>query len=121
MKADLATRNSYQTSDGRWMMLTMHNIEYWKRFCRALGREDWAEDPRFVSPELMPQNQTEMIPEIDKIFRSHDLAYWSRRLDECGCVWAVAATIEEVTQDPELRAQGAFYAIPDVGRRRERR
>ena len=26
MTADLATRNCYQTSDGRWMMLTMHNI-----------------------------------------------------------------------------------------------
>ena len=32
MTADFATRNSYQTSDGRWMMLTMHNILYWKKF-----------------------------------------------------------------------------------------
>ena len=114
MQAELATRNSYQTSDGRWMMLTMHNIEYWKRFCHALGHEDWAEDPRFVSPQQMPQNQTEMIPEIDKVFRSHDFAYWSRRLDEYGCVWAVAATIQEVTRDPELHTQGAFYTIPDA-------
>ena len=114
MQADLATRNSYQTSDGRWMMLTMHNIDYWKKFCAALDRPDWAADPRYVSPELMPQNQTELIPEIDELFRAHDLAYWAKRLDESGCVWALAATIEEVTTDPELRSQGTFHTIPDV-------
>ena len=114
VKADLATRNSYETADGRWLMLTMHNILYWKAFCKALGRTDWADDPRYVSPDLMPQNQAELIPEIDAIFRSHDYAYWARRLDECGCVWAVAATMEEVASDPALREQGTFYPIPNV-------
>lgn len=114
MEANLATRNSYQTADGRWMMLTMHNIDYWKKFCEALDRPDWAGDPRYVSTDLVPQNQTELIPEIDEIFKSHDLAYWAKRLDESGCVWAVAATIEEVTTDPELRSQGTFHEIPDV-------
>lgn len=113
-KADLATRNSYETSDGRWMMLTMHNIEYWGRVCTALDRPDWANDPRYVSAEQMPQNQTELIPEIDAIFRSKDFPYWSKRLDECGCVWAVAATMDEVTSDAELRRQGTFQQIPDV-------
>lgn len=114
MKADLATRNSYETADGRWMMLTMHNIQYWRKFCDALGRPDWAEDERYVSADLMPQNQTELIPEIDQIFRSHDLTYWSQRLDEFGCVWAVASTMEEVVRDLELQRQGSFHAIPDV-------
>ena len=114
MTADLATRNCYQTSDGRWMMLTMHNILYWKKFCIALGRPDWAEDPRYVSSDLMPQNQSELIPEIDAIFRSHPLTYWAERLDENGCVWAVAASLEEVTTDKELIDQGAFHTISDI-------
>jgi len=118
MKADLATRNSYETADGRWLMLTMHNVPYWKAFCKALGRSDWADDPRYVTPDLMPQNQAELIPEIDMIFKSRDYAYWASRLDECGCVWAVAATMEEVTSDPALREQGTYHQIPDVDDRR---
>tara|TARA_B100000530_G_scaffold240649_1_gene156880 strand:+ start:795 stop:2024 length:1230 start_codon:yes stop_codon:yes gene_type:complete len=114
MTADLATRNCYQTSDGRWMMLTMHNILYWKKFCIALGRPDWAEDPRYVSSDLMPQNQSELIPEIDAIFRSHPLTYWAEKLDENGCVWAVAASLKEVTTDKELIDQGAFHTISDI-------
>src|SRR5690606_34251424 len=66
------------------------------------------------SDERMPQNQTEMIPEIDAIFRSKDFAYWSQRLDECGCVWAVASTMDEVTSDAELRRQGTFQQITNV-------
>ena len=81
-EADLATRNSYQTADDRWPMLTMHNVDYWRRFCRALGRPDWAEDPHFISESLMPQNQTELLGEIDRIFAEHDLAYWADRLDD---------------------------------------
>lgn len=111
-KADLATRNSYETADGRWLMLTMHNVAYWKAFCQAIGRADWGADPRYVSPDLMPQNQMDLIPEIDTIFKSHDYAYWARRLDECGCVWAVAATMDEVTSDAGLREQGTFHKIP---------
>ncbi len=111
-KADLATRNSYETADGRWLMLTMHNVAYWKAFCHAIGRADWADDPRYVSPDLMPQNQTHLIPEIDTIFKSHDYAHWASRLDEYGCVWAVAATMDEVTSDANLREQGTFHQIP---------
>ena len=114
MTADLATRNCYQTSDGRWMMLTMHNILYWKKFCIALGKPEWAEDPHYVSSDLMPQNQSELIPEIDTIFRSQKLEYWAKKLDENGCVWAVAASLEEVTTDNELLEQGAFHTIPNI-------
>lgn len=62
----------------------------------------------------MPQNQTELIGEIDRIFAEHDLAYWADRLDDAGCVWALASTLDEVVHDPELRSQGAFHEIGDA-------
>ena len=113
-KSHLATRNSYETGDGRWMMLAMHNVEYWKKFCRAIGREEWGTDPHFISPTNAPQNQTEKIAEIDKIFRSQPLSYWAKQLDDNGCVWSVAATVDEVVRDEQLISLGAFYKIEDA-------
>ena len=114
LAANLATRNAYQTGDGRWMMLAMHNAMYWSKFCQALDRPQWATDPRYISPAGAVQNQTELIPEIDQIFRSHDLAYWADRLDSFGCVWSPAATLEEVADDENLQSQGTFHSISDV-------
>lgn len=112
--AHLATRNSYETGDGRWMMLAMHNVPYWQKFCRALGRDDWADDPYYVSPTGAPQNQTERIPEIDEIFKTQPLSYWAKRLDEFGCVWSPAATLEEVARDEQLLSLHPFHTIEDA-------
>jgi crotonobetainyl-CoA:carnitine CoA-transferase CaiB-like acyl-CoA transferase len=113
-QAQLATRNSYETGDGRWMMLAMHNVPYWKKFCMALGRPDWAEDPHYVSPTGAPQNQTERIAEIDEIFRSQPLSYWAKQLDDHGCVWSPAATLEEVAQDEQLLSLKPFFTIENA-------
>jgi crotonobetainyl-CoA:carnitine CoA-transferase CaiB-like acyl-CoA transferase len=115
MKANLATRNAYETADGRWIMCAMHNTEYWRRFCKALGRDDWAADPRYVSPAGTPQNQTELIPAIDAIFRSRPLSYWAKQLDEHGCVWSPAATLTEVVNDPQLELLNAFPTVDTGG------
>jgi crotonobetainyl-CoA:carnitine CoA-transferase CaiB-like acyl-CoA transferase len=112
--AYLATRNSYETGDGRWMMLAMHNVPYWQKFCRALGRDDWADDPHYVSPTGAPQNQQERIAEIDEIFKTQPLSYWAKRLDDSGCVWSPAATLEEVAQDEQLLSLHPFHTIEDA-------
>ncbi len=114
MAASVATRNSYQTSDDRWMMLSMHNAVYWRRFCAALEREEWADDPRYIDAKGALQSQSSLIPEIDQIFRSHDFEYWSERLDAFECVWAPAATLDEVAADEELHRQGFFTRVSDI-------
>jgi len=111
MAATIAIRNSYQTADGRWIMLAMHNSAYWSRFCSALDRAEWATDPRYVGSAGELLDQSALIPEIDRIFKGQVLQYWVDRLDSYGCIWSPAVTLEEVTADEELRAQGAFHRV----------
>jgi crotonobetainyl-CoA:carnitine CoA-transferase CaiB-like acyl-CoA transferase len=112
----LLTRNSYETSDGRWLQLTMPLPErYWSRLCHALDRPEWAEDPRYTTTAAMRVHGPELQPEIDALFRAHDLAYWHRRLDAAGCIWAPIATPFEVARDPQLHAQQAFERVSRPG------
>jgi crotonobetainyl-CoA:carnitine CoA-transferase CaiB-like acyl-CoA transferase len=106
------TRNTYETSDGRWMQLTMPLPErYWGRFCTAIGRPEWADDERYTSTAAMREHGPGLLPEIDAIFREHDLATWRERLDGAGCIWSTIATPFEVVLDPQLRQRGAFERV----------
>jgi len=106
------TRNTYETSDGRWMQLTMPLPErYWSRFCAAIERSDLAEDARYTSTAAMRENGPALLAEVDAIFRQHDLATWRARLDAAGCIWSLIATPFEVVNDPQLRDRGAFEEL----------
>ena len=66
----------YRTKDGRWVMLAIITNSIWRRFCRSIGREDLAEDPRFDS----------------------DLARWEYHdiIDPVVEEWVASQTAEEV-------------------------
>jgi len=114
----LVTRSAYETRDGRWIMLTMHDIpRFWPRFCRALGRENWSDDARFNTNTALMQNGASITNDIQDIFKQHDLAYWAQALDETNCIWAPAATLAEVAVDPQLRDYGAFEQLEDANGR----
>ena len=103
------TRNTYETSDGRWLQLTMPLPErYWARFCEAIERSEWADDERYTSTTAMRENGNELLPTVDEIFRSHGLVHWQERLDAAGCISSLITSPFEVVEDPQLRERGAF-------------
>ncbi len=73
--------DSYQTKDGRWVMLAIITNSIWRRFARFIGREDLATDPRFNS----------------------DLARWEHReiIDTAVSEWVASQTAEEVIASAE--------------------
>src|SRR5215467_7600288 len=52
----------------------------WPNFCRALGREDLIQDPRFSTAALRRENATALIAIIDEIVATKDMAEWSQIL-----------------------------------------
>jgi crotonobetainyl-CoA:carnitine CoA-transferase CaiB-like acyl-CoA transferase len=106
------TRNTYETSDGRWLQLSMPIVErYWAQFCEAIEHSEWADDERYTSTAAMRDNGNALLPTVDEIFRSHDLAHWQERLDAAGCISSLITSPFEVVQDPQLRGRGAFERV----------
>ena len=56
--------------------------------------------------ERFAEQGRELAATISDTFAEHDLAYWSRRLDEHGVIWAPAAELPEVIADPQVRELG---------------
>ena len=77
----------HATGDGRWISLMMLQADrYWPGFCRALGREDLVDDPRFDSMKTRAQNGLELVEIVRNEFASAPVAEWKERLDREDCV-----------------------------------
>ena len=104
--------NYYRTADDRYLVLIMPMaLPYWSKFCAFAGRPDWHSDPRFQTLLGMAEHGPTIIPEIDALFATHDLAYWRNKLDASGLIWEPVAELPEVVEDPTLREAGAFSMI----------
>jgi len=66
----------FETKDGKWIMLVIITNGIWRRFCKFIGRDELASDPRFQS----------------------DLARWEHRetLDPVVAEWVASQTAEQV-------------------------
>jgi len=110
--------NSYETSDGRWVLLVMPQPDpYWGPFCAAVGEPGWEADPRYASLGARREHSVELTRAIEERFAAHDLAYWSERLDAFGLIWAPVVELPEVIADPQAREMGWFTTLahPEVG------
>jgi len=95
--------NTYQTKDEKWVQFQMVQTErYWSPLCRALGREDLENDPRFDSHEKRCQNSTLVISILDEILATKTREDWAERFDQSELIWAPVATIAEVIRDPQV-------------------
>lgn len=71
------------------------NESLWRRFCAALGREDWLEDPRYRTNRERVTNRDALVAELAELFATADRAQWVERLQAAG---VPAGPIEEVEQ-----------------------
>ncbi|HTR92843.1 MAG TPA: CoA transferase [Trebonia sp.] len=108
-----APRNTYRTSDGRWLAMSGSAPSIAMRALRAVGRPELTEDPKFAEAQQRLKNAAE----IDEI-----MAGWigQRTLDEALAVFeeagVAAAPIydaEQLLDDPQLRARNVYPSVDD--------
>jgi crotonobetainyl-CoA:carnitine CoA-transferase CaiB-like acyl-CoA transferase len=107
--------NSYRDSEGSWFWLVgLEGERHWAPLCRAVGRPEWIEDPRFATTVERATNAAELIALLDEIFATRTREEWGKIFDaEQEMWWAPVQTLDEVLADPQVRAAGAFVDVPD--------
>ncbi|MGH9092793.1 MAG: CaiB/BaiF CoA transferase family protein, partial [Acidimicrobiales bacterium] len=110
--------NAYRAGDGRWFFLT--GLEAGRHIgpvCRALGRPDLLEDPRFADAASLRRHRREVVAVLDGILAERPLAEWAERFASEGVWWAPALTPAEVVEDPQLLANDGILAVDGGGLR----
>ncbi len=111
--------NSYQAKDGLWILLVMPLPDpYWPKFCAAIGKPEWAEDPRYLNLAKRRENSALLTQQIDAILIQQPRAHWAQHFDAQGLIWAPVATLTDVLDDPQVREMEWFAEIdsPSLGK-----
>jgi len=83
--------------------------------CTAVDASDLADDPLFATAADRLANRAALRDRLRDEFARRDLDHWRERLDATGCVYAVLATVPEVLDDPQVRANGYLAQHPEHG------
>ncbi len=103
----------YKSGDGRWFWLLLLQADrHWGDLCRAVGREDLMEDERFRNIEVRRINAPSLVDELDAVFATKPMTEWTEAFAENDVWWAPVNSINQVVNDPMVRAAGAFVDVP---------
>jgi crotonobetainyl-CoA:carnitine CoA-transferase CaiB-like acyl-CoA transferase len=104
--------NTYRTRDERWIALCMMQpAVHWAPFCQAIGRDDLATDPRFVSDPERAAHLAEAVAALEETFATKVLAEWLPILSAQQGPWEVLRNVSELVEDPQARANGFVQDI----------
>ena len=109
-----ALANLYRARDGRWFLLNLTADERrWEPLVACLGRPELAADPRFATPATRREHARALAAILDEIFAKRDWAEWRAILDATGIAFGVVGTLDDIPNDPQMRASGALIPIDD--------
>ncbi|MEM4036131.1 MAG: CoA transferase [Fervidicoccaceae archaeon] len=102
---NIAPYQVFTTSDG-YVAVAVGNDKLWVDFCKALGRQDLLENPRFKTNELRVTNRRELVEEIEEIFSRMTTSEVVELLERAGVPCGPVKKISEVLSDPQVLHRG---------------
>lgn len=105
------------TGDG-YLMLAVGNDRQFAACCKVLGQPELARDARFATNRQRVKYREQLIPLLVALFRQKTTADWQRLLAAEQVPCGPINSIDQVFQDPQVRARGMQMdlAHPAAGR-----
>ncbi len=105
--------NSYCAGDGKWFWLIGAEAErHWPGIVAALGVQELLNDERFATPRDRRRNAEALVNTLDQIFATHTRDEWSKIFVQHDVWWASVNSVDDLMEDPQARAAGAFVEVP---------
>jgi crotonobetainyl-CoA:carnitine CoA-transferase CaiB-like acyl-CoA transferase len=117
-KASNPLYSYYRCQDDKWIAVVVGWDWYWPVFCHAVGRPEWATDPRFESIEAREKNREELVGLLDELFATKARGDWIEIFLEAGDIsFAPVNTVMEALADPNVEANDYLirFQHPELG------
>lgn len=105
----------YRTRDGRWVMLAIITNSIWRRFCRFIGREDLAEDPRLESDYDRWENREVSDPVVAEWVAGQTAEEVISAAEQIPIPCGLCHEQQEVAHDPHVRARRMLEEVAFPG------
>lgn len=109
----LAVNGAFRTRDSYVMTGAIHERQ-WKSLCRALGRPELSEDPRYSSEEKRLERQSELLAIVGEVFLTRTTVEWVEVLNAEDVAAAPVNRLDEALADPQVAALGMVVEVEGV-------
>jgi crotonobetainyl-CoA:carnitine CoA-transferase CaiB-like acyl-CoA transferase len=92
----------FETKEG-YINLSVFVGKFWRKLCKALNREDLAEDPRFTTNPDRMKNRKELEKILGGIFLRKTAKEWQRILEAHDVPSGPVYTYQEMFRDPQVQ------------------
>lgn len=99
----LVPYQAFRCVDG-YVLAGATNDTAWRRFCKALGKEDWALDERFATNDARLAHRNILVSLLEEVFGMNTVEYWVERFEANGVAVAPLHTIDQIMAHPQVIA-----------------
>jgi crotonobetainyl-CoA:carnitine CoA-transferase CaiB-like acyl-CoA transferase len=111
--AKLIVFQGFETKNGP-LIIAAGNDRLFAKLAIALGRDDWARDPRLKNNAGRFEHKEEILPEIARIVATRTKGEWIDLLQTAGVPCAPVNTLPEALAEPQTEAVGMLQPVPGL-------
>jgi len=97
----LVPYQAFKTKDIQ-IVIVAHQDHHFQRLCRAMGKPEWAEDPRFASRNARLENKSLLIPMMESHLQTKSGDEWLEAIHKAGVPAGPINTLDRVLSDPQV-------------------
>jgi formyl-CoA transferase len=101
----------FKCSDG-YVIVAAANDGQFARLCEIAGRPELARDARFATNSARVNNRETITPILEELFAARAMQDWTDSLSKVGVPCGPIYTIDQVFEDPQVRARGMQIELP---------
>jgi crotonobetainyl-CoA:carnitine CoA-transferase CaiB-like acyl-CoA transferase len=117
--ANLTPAEAYPTRDGM-IQVVMMNPDQYDRFCRALGDDGLATDPRFATNDARLASYDDFRSRVEGVLAGGTTAEWLERFERAQIAAGPVYEFDEVFTDPQVQHLGVVADVEQPGYGRAR-
>ncbi|HEX7925964.1 MAG TPA: CoA transferase [bacterium] len=91
------------TTQDSYIVVGAGNQSLFERFCRAVGKPEWIEDPRFVKNVERMKHRADLEAAVEALFKTQPTAHWQQVLDDAGIPCGPVNSYAEIFNDPQVK------------------
>ena len=103
----------FETRNGL-IVIAAGNDRLFAKLAVALGREDWAKDPRFARNAGRYEHREEILAEVARIVATRSKGEWIDILETAGVPCSPVNTLPEMLAEPQTEAVGMLMQVPSL-------
>lgn len=111
-RGDVAPSGTYPCKDG-WVLISAGDQHHWHRVCRALGKPEWLDDPRFTTRHERSKHTALINETIRGVLANMTMTEAIAHFTAHDVVAAPVNTIPQAAQDPHPWERRALVEVPD--------